>query len=818
MLLKLLFSHYRRHPLQALFLLVGIILANALLVGVLVINAQARASYAASEREFGIQPIAYLRPATPGSPLLQQAYIQLRRQGFDTLVPLLQHWLLLPDGRRLPATGIDPVAASGLNINNTDISDGLNLSRWLLPPGQTWVAQARARQLGWQSGQQPPTASGKRLPPLVISQQMALGHRILMDLGYLQQLADRPGELSEIAVLPLSEHKLKQLKQALPASLKFATVRPVIETTQMTDSFHLNLTAMGLLCLVVGGFLIYNAITFSFTDRHQLFIKLRLAGVTRNQLRNAIILELSLFTLLGLSIGYLLGFMLAGLLLPGLGQTLSELYGVYISYPDSLLGNLSLLPLAMTILVVTLCAWLPLRQQLLAPLLPQQQSHWLLEKNQRRDRQLLRAGLLLLLLCFGMCQLPLSLLAAFACMAALLLGVALITPWLLRQFLHLLSRLLPEQAALAQWVVADSRWLLGPAAIAIMAMVLVLVSNSGLNTLIFSFRSATIEWLDQRLAAPLYLRPQQQTQQIQSWLQQHYPQISLYPRFSLRHHTPQGYVEIVSQPEAEQTEQNLLLLEQLRNARSRFAAGDGVLISERAWLKSGVTLGQTLPLCPQRPAVTVVGIYRDYGNPLDQWMVAPTLFKRCFPATQPQGWALHSQHALDWQALQLRLATEFELQQTQLINQTQIRKLVLSIFEQTFSVAQALNGLTLLVAAIGIFCATSAIHHHRLKQQALLAVMGVARGQRLMLLFIQWGMIGLLILLLVWPFGQALAWLLTAIVTPAAFGWRFPAQLYLQHYSALAAITFSALFLATLWPAIRLARANLIAQLKAENG
>ena len=44
MLLRTLLSHYRRHPVQALFLLTGITLANVLLVGTLLINAQARAS------------------------------------------------------------------------------------------------------------------------------------------------------------------------------------------------------------------------------------------------------------------------------------------------------------------------------------------------------------------------------------------------------------------------------------------------------------------------------------------------------------------------------------------------------------------------------------------------------------------------------------------------------------------------------------------------------------------------------------------------------------------------------------------------------
>ena len=50
MILRSLVSHYRRHPVQALFLFTGIVVANVLLVGTLLINAQARASYSQGER------------------------------------------------------------------------------------------------------------------------------------------------------------------------------------------------------------------------------------------------------------------------------------------------------------------------------------------------------------------------------------------------------------------------------------------------------------------------------------------------------------------------------------------------------------------------------------------------------------------------------------------------------------------------------------------------------------------------------------------------------------------------------------------------
>jgi putative ABC transport system permease protein len=52
-----LLTHYRQHPVQALFLLTGIIIANVLLAGTLLINAQARSSYSQGEQYLSATPI-----------------------------------------------------------------------------------------------------------------------------------------------------------------------------------------------------------------------------------------------------------------------------------------------------------------------------------------------------------------------------------------------------------------------------------------------------------------------------------------------------------------------------------------------------------------------------------------------------------------------------------------------------------------------------------------------------------------------------------------------------------------------------------------
>ena len=91
----------------------------------------------------------------------------------------------------------------------------------------------------------------------------------------------------------------EELESTLPPHLAFVGGGDAPDPAELTRSFHLNLAAMGLLAFVVGVFLTYNAIAFSYTDRRELIRKIRLAGVARRELARALVAELVLFLLAG---------------------------------------------------------------------------------------------------------------------------------------------------------------------------------------------------------------------------------------------------------------------------------------------------------------------------------------------------------------------------------------------------------------------------------------------------------------------------------------------------------------------------------------
>jgi putative ABC transport system permease protein len=96
----------------------------------------------------------------------------------------------------------------------------------------------------------------------------------------------------------------------------------------MTDAFQVNLTALSLLALVVGVFLIYNAMTFSVVQRRVLFGTLRSLGYTREQVFGMVLGEAALIGALGAALGLGLGILLGQGAVQMVTQTINDLYFV----------------------------------------------------------------------------------------------------------------------------------------------------------------------------------------------------------------------------------------------------------------------------------------------------------------------------------------------------------------------------------------------------------------------------------------------------------------------------------------------------------
>ena len=114
---------------------------------------------------------------------------------------------------------------------------------------------------------------------------------------------------------------LAALEAALPDGARALTAAGRTRATaEMSKAFMTNLTAMSLLALLVGLFLIFNSVNFSVLQRRDLIGVLRALGLTRRQLLAMILVEAAVLGTVAAVLGLLLGVGTLGLLLglPGL--------------------------------------------------------------------------------------------------------------------------------------------------------------------------------------------------------------------------------------------------------------------------------------------------------------------------------------------------------------------------------------------------------------------------------------------------------------------------------------------------------------------
>ncbi|MCV5855747.1 hypothetical protein OFN53_34550, partial [Escherichia coli] len=84
----------------------------------------------------------------------------------------------------------------------------------------------------------------------------------------------------------------------------------------LTDSFHLNLTAMSLLAFLFGLFIAYNGVKYSLLKRNRLLVQIQQAGVAPSIVFSALLVELTILVTIGASLGFVLGMQLSHWLHP----------------------------------------------------------------------------------------------------------------------------------------------------------------------------------------------------------------------------------------------------------------------------------------------------------------------------------------------------------------------------------------------------------------------------------------------------------------------------------------------------------------------
>ena len=799
-----LLSHWRRHPVQFFSVLTGLWLATSLLTGVEALNSQARDSYARASELIGGQPQASL--STPnGATFTQQWFVDLRRQGWP-VSPVLQGRLILKghDNQRLQLMGIEPVSLPGDSAVAGQAMPIERVVEFFSGPGNTWISPETLHALNLVEGATPQTESGQPLPPLLAQQDMAPGV-LLVDIGVAQRVLDQPRQLSRL-LLPKDFHD--ELPAAFKGLLQLKSSGEENNLARLTESFHLNLDALGFLSFIVGLFIVHAAIGLALEQRRGLLRTLRACGVSARMLIACLILELGVLALIGGMLGVISGYWLASVLLPDVAASLRGLYGAEVA------GQLRLSPwwwfsgIGLSLLGALLAGTNSLVRAARLPLLAvadpqawhQQHARWL-------RRQGWVAGVFVAIALVALLGGD-SLGSGFVLMAGLLLGAALALPVLLSVGLNgLLGR---SRSVLGQWFLADCRQQLPALSLALMALLLAMAANIGAGSMTSGFRQTFNDWLEQRLTAELYLNPSNpaQSREMYSWLKQQPNVAAVLPNWQVSV-TLQGWpADVFGVIDHPHYRQHWPLLDARgENPWASLVTDDAVMLSEQLARRLKVGPGDHLTIpTPSGPwSPRIVGVYADYGNPRGHVLVNSTHLLRVWPQLTPNRFNLRIDPS-NIPPLLSALQARFQLDDSRIVEQAQLKGWSVQVFERTFAATAALNSLTLAVAGVALFISLLTQSQSRLGQLAPLWALGVTRRQLMLLNLGQTWLLAVLTLVLALPLGIALAWCLDVVINVQAFGWRLPLRVFPWQLLQLLGLALLATLLASAWPLYSLYR------------
>ncbi|RPJ00504.1 MAG: FtsX-like permease family protein, partial [Deltaproteobacteria bacterium] len=268
----------------------------------------------------------------------------------------------------------------------------------------------------------------------------------LMDIAAAQEALEKVGFIDRIDLIAdpsVSFQAIESgLRRVIPRGVEIRRAETRSgQIEKMVSAFHLNLTALSLISLVVGMFLIYNAVSTSVIQRRREIGILRGLGVTRAQVLGLLMGEAGLIGGLGGLLGIGTGVLLAKAMLFFVSRTITALY-ILVKAENLLIPPLVLVEgFGLGVVVSILSSLGPAREA--SRIAPREAlALGTLESKVKiriRGLSLIGLGLLLLAFIFAL-QKPVNHRPLFGFLAALLIviGVSFLVPL----FTSLLNRLL----------------------------------------------------------------------------------------------------------------------------------------------------------------------------------------------------------------------------------------------------------------------------------------------------------------------------------------------------------------------------------------
>ncbi|MCB0190577.1 MAG: FtsX-like permease family protein [Anaerolineae bacterium] len=845
--------HSTKHPVQSLLLVLGVALGVAMIVAIDIANSSAGRAFSLSTDSI-VGKATHQITAQPGD-LPTSLYRQLRVDvGLDDIAPTVNGLVLLQEADDLPLNllGVDPFAEGPFRNYLGDGSGGISsdaLLSLLIEPNTILLSQSLAERYNLTPGDRLTIVAGDDpktvelmglLAPSDDMSRSALDGMILSDISTAQEILDMTGSITTIDLILPDNADTQPIVDLLPNNAQLQPAELRSQTlNQMTAAFELNLSALSLLALVVGMFLIYNTINFSVVQRRPVLGTLRCLGVTRHEIFGIVLFEALALSAVGAMIGLGLGVLMGRALVALVTQTINDIF-----------FTLTVQSVAVTPFTLIKGVLAGLGAGLFAAFVPALEAtsvppNSALKRSVEEARiqklipwltvigiVIIGAGWVVLNLASN------SLAISFAGIFIVLIGTAFLTP-LVTQYLMRLVHPITRRALgiIGTMAPRDIMRSLSRTSVTIAALMMAVTVIIGVSIMIDSFRGTVVTWLDSILSADIYVSPAGQSARVEG---------DIDPEFidAIQQHDDVDYVNLLrgtvvldenyerieirafsAYPDEQQRLDSLIwgigptdtVIEAIDNG--------AVAISEVFARRFGLPLNgpSTVTLRTENGPETfdVVGIFYDYALPevgyvyirLDTYRtfwpsdtgvsnVSLFLSPEALPQTDSLTRQLTDQYAADYR---LSLSSNRSLKEN-----------ALEVFDRTFTITAALRLLATIVAFIGVLSALMSLQLERTRELGTLRANGMSIRQLWSKTMLETGLMGLTAGLMAIPFGWALAYILVHFINLRSFGWSLQMRTDPAIFGVALMVALVAALLAGIYPLLRLNKLEIATAIREE--
>jgi len=844
-LLRQVLRHARRHKLLAALNILSVALGVCVFLAIMIANHSANRSFRA-----GVELLAGKAHLEVRGPLDENLFPALAKiPGVSAATPVVQGLLTLPDhpGEYLRLLGVDPFTNPPFETFRMVWPDGspVDVEAWLRERDAIALTRAFAQKLGLRQGDILRVNARGRPADLRVrfvlepDDPAALAdiRSASMDIGWAQELLGTTGQLESVQLLLADDTDPAGVADAaralVPADVIVAAPQQRSEQIgKMLASFQLNLTALSLVSLLVGMFLIYNTVAAAVVRGRREIGILRAVGTSRREIRTLFLGEALVLGIPGIALGILAAFPLAGLLVGAVGETISSLY-VLVSIEKLAVTPWQIAAAATAGLTSVLAAaWIPAGEATKVQVTRALHLGTAMEHYATVPRRWLVYGVTALVLAIAASWFALQTgpaLLGFAAAFLVIIGFAFLVPAATSAAGHLLALLVTRLPVGTAWRLAARNLVraMHRNALTTAALMAAIAMTVGVSVMIYSFRASVDTWINRTIQADLFvtLAANEVTgfqttipDEVIAWLENH-PLVDSVDTFHEKRVPFRG------------EEVFLGIIRGRMRGELEFTGGDSqrqaqllrspgyVAVSESFARRHRVSEGDTIELAaPAGPQTfRIAGVYLDYTRDQGVILMDRDSYTAHWPAPGAHTSGVHLHDPSQADALGTELREQFgQDSEYAIYSNASLRQRIFEIFDQTFAVTYVLRTISVIVAVLGVSLTLTTLVTEREREIGIIRAIGGSSGQVRRAFVAESALIGLLASLVGLTAGACLAMVLTWVINLAFFGWTVQLRYPWELLAWTPAWIIAAAAIAGLLPATRAARIQPATALRSE--